>query len=78
MPAAIDHRASGMTRSFKTWLLPGSSPERRFAAVALNLGLLLLAVAGLVLLAPASDWSDPILIAALAGISASPTPLRRG
>ena len=70
MPAAIDHRAGGMTRSLKTWLLPGSSPERRFAAVALNLGLLLLAVAGLVLLAPASDWSDPILIAALAGISA--------
>jgi hypothetical protein len=41
-----------------------------WAAIALNLVPALVAIAGLALIAPASDWSDPVLVGALAAVAA--------
>ena len=52
------------------WLPPNSSRTRALLAIAFNLVPALVAVAGILLVAPASDWSDPVLIASLAAVSA--------
>ena len=57
-------------RTAGRWRPPDSSRRRELTAIAINLGGALTAIVGFVLLAPTSDWSDPALIAALAGISA--------
>jgi hypothetical protein len=62
--------AQGRADVWARWIPPASSGRRTVIAVAFNLVPALLAVAGFLLLAPASDWSDPILIAALAAVSA--------
>ena len=44
----------------------GLAPARRWLAPAIHVGVLLGVIAGFVWLAPASHWSDPVLLAALA------------
>jgi hypothetical protein len=61
-------RQQGLVAS---WRVPDGGRKRQATALALNLLPLPLAVVGLLLFAPASDWSDPVLIAALAGVSAA-------
>jgi hypothetical protein len=62
--------AQGRARVLGRWIPPDSSSERALIAIALNLVPALLAVAAFILVAPPSDWSDPVLIAALAAVSA--------
>ncbi len=57
-------------RVLKRWIPPVSSRRRVSVAIALNLVPALVAIAGFVLIAPASDWSDPVLIGALAAVAA--------
>jgi hypothetical protein len=52
------------------WRPHDCSRRRELTAIGVNLGFALTALAGVALLAPASDWSDAALIAALVGISA--------
>ena len=54
----------------KRWAPANCSRRRASVAIALNLVPAAVAVAGFVLLAPSSDWSDPVLVAALAAVSA--------
>jgi hypothetical protein len=57
-------------RVFSRWRPADVSSRRELIAVVLNVLPLVAAVAGLALVAPASDWSQPVLIAALAAASA--------
>jgi hypothetical protein len=52
------------------WRLRDSSRRREAVAIGLNLGPVVGAALGFVLLTPAADWSDPALIAALCGVAA--------
>src|SRR5687767_4748643 len=62
--------AQGRAHLMRRWVPPNGSPERTLVAIALNLAPALVAVAAFILVAPASDWSDPVLIAALAVVAA--------
>ena len=62
--------AQGRAHALRRWIPPDGSSERTLVAIALNLVPALLALAAFALVAPPSDWSDPVLIAALAGVSA--------
>jgi hypothetical protein len=68
MLEVMDQRAP--MRVLRRWRPRDSSRRRELIALALNLLPALAAVLGLAFLAPPSDWSDPVLIAALAGVSA--------
>ena len=52
------------------WIPPNSSPGRTLLAIAFNVVPALGALAALLLIAPASEWSEPVLLAALAGVAA--------
>jgi hypothetical protein len=54
----------------RRWVPPNGNRRRTLTAIAFNVLPACVAVAGFALVAPASDWSDPVLIAALAGVSA--------
>ncbi len=58
------------TRALLRWRPPDVSRRRELKAIAFNLGPALVGFAGLALLAPQSDWSQPVLLAALAACSA--------
>jgi len=66
----MDSAGSGLRRVIARWRVPASR-RRQFAAVALNLVPALVAIAALVWLAPATSWSQPALLGALAGIAAT-------
>ena len=57
-------------RALLRWRPPDVSRRRELKAIAFNLGPALVGFAGLALLAPQSDWSQPVLLAALAACSA--------
>jgi hypothetical protein len=57
------------TRALKRWRPPDCSRRRELLAVALNLLPAVVAIVAFVFLAPGSDWTDPVLIAALAASS---------
>jgi hypothetical protein len=61
--------AQGSAHVLRRWIPPNSSFRRTLLAVALNLAPAAVAVAAFILIAPPSDWSDPVLIAALAAVS---------
>jgi hypothetical protein len=52
------------------WVPRDGSRERASVAIALNVVPAIVAVAAFVVLSPSSNWDDPVLIAALAGVSA--------
>lgn len=56
-------------RVFRRWRPRDSSRRRELTAVALNVLPAAVAVIGFVVVSPSSDWSDPVLIAALVGVS---------
>ena len=58
------------TRALLRWRPPDVSRRRELKAVAFNLGPALVGFAALAFLAPQSDWSQPVLLAALAACSA--------
>lgn len=68
--AVRDYVGHAGTPLLSRWELPECSHRRELFAIALNLGPLVAGIAGLALLAPSSDWSDPVLVAALAAVSA--------
>ncbi len=70
MPVASYPRVHSSMRVFARWRLRDASERRQLTAISLNLVPALVAAAGLFLLAPPSDWSQPVLIAALAAASA--------
>ena len=70
MAVATDGRVRSPMRVFSRWRRSDGSRRRELTAISLNLVPLLVAAAGFALLAPASDWSQPVLIAALAAASA--------
>jgi hypothetical protein len=70
MAEAMDYSSGVWMRMIKRWRPADCTLQRERLAIALNLLPPFVALAGFVLLAPASDWSDPVLIAALAGVSA--------
>jgi hypothetical protein len=70
VPVALQARGRPSQRVFQRWRPRDASRRRELIAVLLNVVPALLAVAALALVAPASDWSDPVLIAALAAASA--------
>ena len=70
MAVATDGLVRSPMRVFSRWRRSDGSRRRELTAISLNLVPLLVAAAGFALLAPASDWSQPVLIAALAAASA--------
>jgi hypothetical protein len=54
----------------RRWVAPVSSRKRVALAIALNVVPAIAAIAAFVLIAPASSWDDPVMIAALACVSA--------
>ena len=59
-----------MRNTVERWRPHGSSIERVTVAIAINLCCLLAAIATVVAVRPASDWSDPVVLGALAAIAA--------
>jgi hypothetical protein len=57
-------------RVMKRWVAPVSSRRRLALAIALNVVPLIAATAAFLLIAPPSSWGDPVMIAALACVSA--------
>jgi len=63
-------RPHALTRAFSRWRIPDATRRRETTAVAVNLAPAVVALLGLAVLQPPSDWSDPVMIAALCAISA--------
>jgi hypothetical protein len=70
MLEGMDQPERAWTRVLRRWRPRDVSRRRELTAVALNLVPALVAVVGFAVAAPSSDWSDPVLLAALAGVSA--------
>jgi HD domain len=68
MPEELEVRA--WMRIVGRWRPVDCSRGRTTTAVALNVGLALLALIGFAILQPSSDWGDPVMIVALAAVSA--------
>lgn len=70
MPEEMDQPPRAWMRVFRRWRPRDVSRRRELTAVALNLVPALAGTVGLAVFAPASDWGDPVLLVALAGVSA--------